>query len=161
MIIKAQLQRYLRPSTQDWVGAGAIWAEEPPIAPARAYADADSGTAAAHGNPSEDPTRPFGDHPVGTYKIIGVVWSRTAKEKQLYGPVRLRLDPEGGQALEAKQNGRTGLAIHGGPVRDGALRATNGCLRVDDATAVLLAQAAEAELASGRPVEYVCEEVAL
>jgi hypothetical protein len=158
--IIAQLRRYQRPSTNDWVGAGTIWAEEPAIAPGRAHADAVGATAAAHGNLTEDATRPFGDHPFGLYEVAGVVWSSTDPERQLYGPVRLRLEPIAGQALEAKKNGRTGLAIHGGPTREGQLRATLGCLRVDDDTAVALATAVEAELQAGRAVGYACEEIA-
>lgn len=160
MRVIAQLRRYQRPSTNDWVGAGTIWAEEPALAPARAYADADGAAAAAHGNADEDPTRAFGDHPFGLSHLVKVTWSTTEEEFAHYGPVRILLDPIGGQALEAKKNGRTGLCIHGGPLRDGQLRATNGCLRVDDATAVALARAVEHELQAGRLVPYACEEIA-
>ena len=160
MKIVAMLRRYQRPGTEDWVGEGTIASSDPLIGPARAYADADSAAAAAHGNPGEDPERPFGDHPFGAYDVVAVVWSTTDAERASYGPVRLRLDPTGGQALEAKAHGRAGLAIHGGPTRDGRLRATNGCLRVDDETAVALASAIDAEVVAGRSVEYVCEELA-
>ena len=62
-------------------------------------------------------------------------------------------------ALKAKEGGRSGLAIHGGPTRNGALRATFGCLRVDDDTAEMLANAAVDTIKAGRAVSYVCEEV--
>jgi hypothetical protein len=159
MRIVAQLRRYQRPGTTDWVGAGTIAAHEPFIAPARCYADADGAAAAAHGNPSEDPTRSFGDHPFGLSNAVAVTWSTSAAERATYGPVRILLDGLAGDALAAKKNGRTGICIHGGPLRDGQLRATHGCLRVDDDTAIGLAQAIETELRAGRAVGYACEEL--
>ena len=63
-----------------------------------------------------------------------------------YGPQPiLDLAGIGGQALEAYENGRDGIAIHGGDVdSDGHLRPTYGCLRVDNETQVkLLASLAE------------------
>ena len=161
MRITAQLRRSRRPGTNDWVGEGTIFASEPDVAPARCYADADGAAAAAHGNPTEDPLRAFGDHPVGLYLVIAVRWSTTESERQKYGPVRLRLDPLAGDALKAKRNGRDGLCIHGGPLAaDGRLRATNGCLRTDDETAIALAKAVERELHAERSVGYACEEIA-
>jgi hypothetical protein len=159
--IVAQLRRYQRPGTTDWVGAGTITADEPAIGPARCYADADGATAAQHGNPDERPPRPFGDHPSGVYDVVAVVWSETDAELRMYGPVRLRLDPLAGDALRAKENGRTGLAISCGALNDrGELRATHGCLRVDNDTAVSLASAVESELQAGRSVGYACDEIA-
>ena len=159
MKIVAQMRRYKRPSTDDWVAAGTIRCDQLELT-ARCYADADSKRATTAGNPSEDPKEPFGDHPFGVYLVADVRWSTTTKEKQLYGPVRLALDPIAGDALTAKQNGRTGLAIHGGPLaKDGSLRATFGCLRVDDETVEELAAAATARLKDGKSVDYVCEEV--
>ena len=160
MRIVAHLRSWQRPGTTDWVGAGTITADEPSIGPARCYADADGAAAAAHGNPSEASTRAYGDHPFGLSEAVAVVWSSTEAERRSYGPVRIRLDGVAGDALTAKQNGRTGICIHGGALNDrGELRATNGCLRVDDDTAVALASAAEAELKAGRSVGYSCEEV--
>ena len=160
MRIVVQLRRYQRPETADWVGAGTISSEEPRLGPARAYADADGAAAAAHGNQDEDPTQPFGDHPFGLSNAVAVRWSTTDAERQKYGPVRILLEGLAGDALVAKQNGRTGICIHGGPLREGQLRATNGCLRVDDDTAVALARAVEIELQAGRAVGYACEEIA-
>ena len=156
--IVAQMRRYKRPSTDDWVASGTVSCSQLELT-ARCYADADSGRAAKAGNPSEDPRQPFGDHPFGIYLATDVRWSTTEKERQTYGPVRLVLDPVAGDALVAKQNGRNGLAIHGGPTRDGALRATFGCLRVDDETAEALANAASERLKEGKTVDYICEEV--
>ncbi len=160
MRITALLHRYQRAGTTDWVGAGTIASSDPRMDPARAYADADGAAAVAHGNADESSTRPFGDHPFGEYLVVAVRWSKTDDERQHYGSVRLLLDPVGGDALIAKNNGRTGLCIHGGPLRDEQLRATNGCLRVDDVTAVALAKLVEPELTAGCSVHYVCEEIA-
>ena len=157
MKIVAQMRRFKRPSTDDWVAAGTITCEHLELR-ARCYADADGSEAAKHGNPSEDSTKPFGDHPFGGYAVTDVRWSSTPKQHQMYGPVRLSLDPVAGDALVAKQNGRTGLAIHGGPTRDGSLRATFGCLRVDDETAEALGVAAAEWLKNGKAVSYTCEE---
>ena len=158
MKIVAQMRRYKRPSTDDWIASGTIRCDQLELT-ARCFADADSVRATKAGNPSEDPRQPFGDHPFGIYLVTDVRWSATEKERQAYGPVRLALDPIADDALVAKQNGRNGLAIHGGPTRDGALRATFGCLRVDDETAEALAVAAEARLKEGKVVDYICEEV--
>lgn len=161
MRIVAQLRRYQRRGTTDWVGAGTIAADEPIVKPARCYADADGQAAAAHGNPTEDPLKPFGDHPFGLYDAVAVIWSETDEERRTYGPVRIRLEPVAGDALKAKANGRTGICIHGGGLNAaGELRATHGCLRVDDDTAVALAVAVETELKAGRSVGYACEQIA-
>lgn len=160
MRITALLRSFTRPGTQDRVAAGTISADEPIVAPARCFADADSAAAAAHGNPTEDPTKPYGDHPFGLYSVIAVVWSESAIEQKTYGPVRLLLDPIAGDALIAKGNGRVGLCIHGGATNErGELRATHGCLRVDDDTAVALAEAVQTELSAGRSVGYACEAI--
>ena len=98
---------------------------------------ADTLGAAAHGNPTRDPTRPFGDTPAGTYDVTG--WApvdrSNPEEVNAYGPWgKLVMDPTGGPALEAKRNGRYGLLIHGGRLATGQrLRPTYGCLRVADA----------------------------
>lgn len=89
---------------------------------------ADGYIAGVHSNPDRDPTRPFGDHPAGLY-LISVV-QRDKPPAHSYGPFFLLMDPMSGDALTAKENGRTGLAIHGGDLNaDGSLRATEGCLR--------------------------------
>lgn len=161
MRIVAQLRRHQRPGSHDWVGRGTISSDEPRIGPARCYADADGAAAAEHGNPSEDPTLPYGDHPFGLSIAVAVVWSETDAERRMYGPVRIVLEGIAGDALKAKANGRTGICIHGGGLdARGELRATHGCLRVDDDTAVALASAVEDELRAGGSVGYACEEIA-
>lgn len=158
MKLTAHLRRFKRPGTNDWAAAGTLSCDDPELV-VRCYADADSIEAARHGNPDEEATKPFGDHPFGVYLVVDVRWSTTNRERQSYGPVRLVLDPVAGDALIAKQNGRAGLAIHGGPTRDGALRATFGCLRIDDDSAEALGIAAASQLKSGRVVDYVCDEI--
>jgi len=125
--------------------------------PYRARGEADNTAAAKASNVQEDPERSFGDHPFGLYRVTRVVWGPAPRAS--YGGAFLALDPVDGEALEAKRNGRTGLGIHGGD-RDGAkrLRATHGCLRVDEGAITALAQAVDEELTAGRAVFYRCRE---
>ena len=79
-------------------------------------------------NPTRDPLKPSGDTPTGTY--IGR-WHKLPAYMEGFGPALIRLDPTAGDALRAKQNGRHGLAIHGG--RGSArLVPTGGCVRLLD-----------------------------
>jgi hypothetical protein len=93
----------------------------------------DNAAAARRGNPSRDPTRPFGDTPAGEYACaIGRPGAVTAELERKYGPHGwIALDPIAGQALQAKRNGRFGLLIHGGALNaKGRLRPTHGCIRM-------------------------------
>ena len=124
--------------------------------PFRCRGEADNSGAKAHGNVLEDPTRSYGDHPAGTYRVASVV--REPQPPRTYGPVFIALAPVAGEAWQARENGRKGFGIHGGaPHADGRLRETFGCLRIDDAAAIALADLLEAERAAGREVFYVCE----
>ncbi|MGA7410622.1 MAG: L,D-transpeptidase [Bryobacteraceae bacterium] len=84
---------------------------------------------------ARDPTQPFGDTPTGRYAIVELV-NHTPGETRVhtYGAhPSILLDPLSGQALRAKQNGRTGLMVHGGaPPATGGLRPTNGCVRLSE-----------------------------
>jgi hypothetical protein len=95
---------------------------------------ADGAAAAKAGNPVRNPVRPVGDTPTGEYagRLLGWV----PPPARSYGTVEpIVLDPMSGQALEAKQNGRKGLWIHGGDLTAGGfLRPTYGCIRVTPAT---------------------------
>jgi lipoprotein-anchoring transpeptidase ErfK/SrfK len=97
-----------------------------------AYGKSDSIAAANSGNPSRDPIKRNGDTPAGEYR--GTVEPRAMEPERSYGKwPPIRLNPTGGQASQAHQNGRRGLLIHGGHLdKLGRLRATNGCLRVRD-----------------------------
>ncbi len=125
------------------------------LGPVRARGEADNSGAAAHGNPIEDPTKAYGDHPGGLYRILLVL--RHPSPEHSYGPAFLKLDPVSGEALTAKQNGRSGFGIHGGDFhQDGRLRETYGCLRVENETAAQLADLLDLLLQQGEIIFYEC-----
>jgi hypothetical protein len=91
-----------------------------------------------HGNPHASPLLLYGNTPNGVYDVLGIVptgagtpYADTSK----YGTAGvIKLDPVSGEALLAKQNGRTGILVHGGsPGGTHLLRRTNGCIRMMDA----------------------------
>jgi hypothetical protein len=126
------------------------------LGPMRCRGEADNAGAMRHGNVQEDPVRAYGDHPAGVYRVVLV--ARDPEPSDSYGPAFLRLDGLAGEALDALRNGRTGIGIHGGRLdAAGGLRATYGCLRVEDAVAAQLADLVEPELEARRPVVYRCE----
>jgi hypothetical protein len=96
---------------------------------------ADNRDAALHNNPARDPKRQFGDTPTGEYNVTSLVAHTTGEtDLHTYGAFpSLLLDPQSGESLIAKQNGREGLMIHGGaPSNTGALRPTHGCIRLSE-----------------------------
>lgn len=96
----------------------------------------DGQNAAANGNPKRDPTRPWGDTPAGLYATAPVtVFSPV---HATLGRIAILLEGVSGDALRAKENGRTGLAIHAGRGND-RLMATYGCIRVFDRDMELIA----------------------
>jgi hypothetical protein len=105
---------------------------------------ADGVASAKAGNPIRDPARPVGDTPTGEYtgRLLGWV----PPPARSYGTVEpIVLDPTAGQALDAKQNGRKGLWIHGGDLTTGGfLRPTYGCIRLTPATHAAVVQAMKA-----------------
>lgn len=139
---------------------GVIWGVEDGrvvFGPERSRGEADNTGAFKAGNVQEDPTRAFGDHPYGTYRITDVV--RDPAPARSYGPAFLKLAPVSGQAWEARQNGRTGLGIHGGdPGPNDTLRPTFGCLRVTNEVAERLAGLVERQLAAIGECWYECVE---
>jgi hypothetical protein len=104
----------------------------------RCRGKADNQKATEHGNPNRDPCAPWGDHPSGIGRISGDMKTRDDAEP-----------------------GWDGLEAHGGdPQADGvSLRATYGCLRLDNSTVVLLANECRAALARGEEIEYVVVNV--
>lgn len=103
--------------------------------PVPALGKADNIEAARRGNHKRDPTKPFGDTPTGEYRGMPFRWPATPPlaEVRKYGPHGwIALDPETGDALTAKRNGRHGILIHSGELRAGNLRVTYGCVRVTD-----------------------------
>lgn len=113
--------------------------------PFLAYGKADGQTATNHGNPTRNPTQPFGDTPLGAYTVGGIRPSGpgTPYNSTSYGNQGVvAMTPTGGQAATAAANGRTGLLIHGGDLGpNGGLRPTNGCVRVSNRTMGRLIQA--------------------
>jgi hypothetical protein len=111
--------------------------------PLQAFGKADNITAINHGNAARDPTQLYGDAPEGSYEVPSAIATGdgTNYPAHSYGSAgALALRPVGGQALTAAANGRTGFFIHGGdPGNNGALRPTNGCIRLsnDDMAALL------------------------
>lgn len=129
--------------------------------PFRTLGKADNANAAAKGNPTRNPLRRWGDTPTGTYRVVRLQSSGpgTNYPAYNYGPdAVIVLDPLSGDALTAKQNGRTGLLIHGGaPGENGRLRATHGCIRLSNADMAALLLALRA--ASNNATQFRCEAI--
>ena len=101
------------------------------LGPVRALGRSDNAKATAKGNPSRSSVRPFGDTPTGVYAVRFSM--APMADRGTYGQNRVMyMDPLSGDALTAEDNGRSGLWLHGGSLRDGNLRPTYGCIRVDD-----------------------------
>jgi len=95
-------------------------------------------------NSSRDNLKPFGNTPTGHYigtvkssfslRPNGKTYASTLTKSGLLSFGRegiILLDPIDGEALQAKNNGRSGLLIHSGSVSShGKLRPTAGCLRM-------------------------------
>lgn len=116
----------------------------------------DNAAAAKAGNPTRDPLRKMGDLPTGAYRARpGLSLARDAASTRSYGPHPvIALEPLAGDALRAKQNGRSGLLIHGGALGpNGKLRPTLGCLRLsnDDQESLVV-------LLDGKDCECIVEE---
>ncbi|MGT2505595.1 L,D-transpeptidase [Cupriavidus basilensis] len=79
----------------------------------------------------KDGNTPTGEYRVTTFAPNG---GSTGRSVETYGPHGVFvLDPSGGDALIAKNNGRVGLYIHSGHrMPDGSLMSTEGCLRMGD-----------------------------
>lgn len=106
------------------------------LGPVNCLGRADSGDAKLHGNPERDSLHLFGDTPTGKYRIAQLMsHQRSESDIHTYGTYpAVLLDPLSGDALKAKQNGRSGLMIHGGaPSASGKLRPTHGCIRIAEA----------------------------
>jgi len=93
------------------------------------------------GNADRLPTRPFGDTPLGLYRLRRLE-AAPAVPKSLasHGPHgRLILAPVSGDAALAEAAGRFEFAIQGGRLGPGgALRSTDGAIRVHDTTIWIL-----------------------
>jgi hypothetical protein len=95
---------------------------------------ADDRVAARQGNPRRNRLIPYGDTPLGTYRVRQILQSGTATDfpSERFGPNEVVvLDPIDGEAALADANGRFQVLIHGGVEEpDGRLRVTNGALRL-------------------------------
>ena len=112
-------------------------------------------------NKARNPLLPYGDTPTGTYLVTRIAKSgpQTKYPAYNYGPDHIiALDPQSGDALTAKGNGRTGLLIHsGGAGAQGRLRATHGCIRLSNGDMATLLSAIRA--ASNNATAFRCEAV--
>jgi hypothetical protein len=97
---------------------------------------ADGEVAGRHGNSSRQALLPFGDTPLGRYRIAGIVPTgrRTNLSAERFGPYGVVvLKPAAGEAALADANGRFCIVIQGGKLGPGRrLRPTNGSLRLAD-----------------------------
>jgi hypothetical protein len=112
--------------------------------PFAAIGRAGSVVAREAGNPDRLPTRPFGDTPLGIYRLRRLEPAPTSpKSLASHGPHgRLILAPVSGDAALAEAAGRLEFAVQGGSLGpNGALRATDGAIRVHDTTIWILLDA--------------------
>jgi hypothetical protein len=98
---------------------------------------ADDERAQANKNPARNPLLPFGDTPLGEYKVVKIIGSGsgTPYGSDEFGSAGLvLLQPKQGDAVLADANGRFGFFIQGGArPRSGLLRPTlDGSLRLSD-----------------------------
>jgi hypothetical protein len=111
--------------------------------------------ATEHGNPSRATTLPYGDTPLGTYRIAGFVSTGpgTRYRADLFGVFgAFVLEAKGGDAALADANGRFEILIHGGSLSsNGRLRATSGNMRVADSDLRILGKLIR------RPSDVFCE----
>ena len=95
---------------------------------------ADDRLARAEGNPERNPLLPGGDTPLGEFSATRIVPSGpgTPYDGEEFGAAGVvLLEPRRGDAALADATGRFVLMIHGGaPSRNGALRPTDGSLRL-------------------------------
>lgn len=109
--------------------------------PFPAIGRASSVLAIGAGNPGRLPTRPFGDTPLGIYRLRRLEPApNSPKSLASHGPHgRLILAPVSGDAALAEAAGRFEFAIQGGRLGPGgALRSTDGAIRVYDTTIWIL-----------------------
>lgn len=143
---------------------GSLWVvndkSEIIFGPVRARGEVDNDAAKKANNEEENPELPYGDHPYGVYRVVKPVRIADAKEHQdKYGPFFIPVNPVSGEAMRARQNGRSGFGIHGGKLhKDGRLRETLGCLRIDNEASVELTKLISDEINSGRDVFYECQQ---
>jgi hypothetical protein len=85
--------------------------------------------AAAACNPKRVSIHAYGDTPSGEYEVTQI--EMFAHRHSSLGVGWIALTGKHGDALQAMENGRSGLGIHAGR-GNGALMATHGCVRIRD-----------------------------
>jgi hypothetical protein len=104
------------------------------LGPFRVGGRASDAPAKAHGNPNRVTTLPYGDTPLGVYRLRQVLETGEAAGYDIrqYGPCGLVvLDAVSGDAALAEAAGRFHVFIQSGDLGiDKRLRVTNGCLRM-------------------------------
>jgi len=139
--------RIILPVNRDYTGTIALLDEEGGAlaGPFPICGRASDQIAADHGNPSRATTLPYGDAPLGMYRVAGLVPTgpETSYRRDLFGVHgALVLHAKSGEAALAEANGRFEILIHGGPLSaDGRIRATTGHMRISDADLLTLSQA--------------------
>lgn len=109
------------------------------LGPFPVAARASDALSAQQHNSSRDPELPYGDTPVGQYRLRHRLSSSDIMQ---FGPGILVIEPAAGAAVLAEANGRARFFIHGGKTGpDGMLRSTSGALRLADAHMQLLLDA--------------------
>lgn len=106
------------------------------------YGKADTAGAVAHNNPTRDPTKPYGDFAAGEYRME-VIEADPNNVTKFGHAQRIQLTGVAGDALAGVENGRFGILIHGGDLRNGELRPTFGCLRLQDSDMMMLIDVVE------------------
>jgi hypothetical protein len=150
------------PANRDYLGA--LWvldgAGKELAGPYRIAARASDDIAAEHGNPTRASTLPFGDPPLGSYRLCGMAGTGegTRYRRDLFGPLDvIILNGTGGHAALADANGRFEIVIHGGPLAaNGGLRASTGHFRISDPDLA----AVSALIRQADSVACVCEQAA-
>lgn len=115
------------------------------------FGKADSARASKKGNPSRNPVLPWGDAPSGRFKPVHV--SRFDPPRSTFGPTAILLEGVSGDAKIAKDNGRTGLAIHA-ERGNHRLMATYGCTRLLDDDMEFLCELIDDELVEVKIIDH-------
>lgn len=149
------------PKGRKFCGRSILFADdgERRAGPFRTLATASVRVAKKHGNAGASPLRPFGHPPEGAYVLAaslppGFVHTR---RKKRYGHVGgLLLAPQSGDALDATENGRDLVAVHGGPLdAKRRLRPTRGGIRFSNKGMTALLRAINAAQAAGDPLQTI------
>jgi hypothetical protein len=152
-----RLLAFLPPSRFEAGTLHATEGDQVVFGPVRAWGGtADNVGSGGDSSPREAPTKLYGDHPTGLYRITGVE-DIAGVGPETYGSGLIALEPLEGEALAAKQAGRTELGIVSGrPHADGRLRKSHDCLRIDEASMAALLPMVRAQFVAGKMVLYEC-----